>query len=92
MDGRVFFKGAAANKAGYGDLYAPPGVHEVRVYVSGAGTQKSSNTVSAEFIAKKHMTLKVELRPQPKGNGSNAPHLDSGTQVIADLKTDLFPF
>ena len=89
MNGRLYCKGTAGNKPDYDNLYVPPGVHEFRVTVSGGSVQKASNTVSAEFTAKKHMTLKVELRPQPTGTtGTLAP----ATQVLATLKTDLFPF
>jgi serine/threonine protein kinase len=89
MDGKVFFNCTAADKPD--NLYAPPGVHEFRVTVGELHTKKTSNTVSAEFIPKKRMTLKVELRPQPK-EGTNARALDPATQVIANLKTDHFPF
>jgi len=89
MDGKLFFKGPVANKAGYDNLYAPAGVHEFRVTISSAGVQKISNIVSANFVAKKHMTLKIDLRPQPTGSATS---LDPATKVVASLKTDFFPF
>jgi hypothetical protein len=45
--------------------------------------------VSAEFVAKKHLTLKAELRPQPT---DNSVALAPNTQVVATLKNDLFQF
>ena len=87
MNGKLYCKGTAGKKADYDGLYVPPGVHEFRVTVSSASLQKASSTVSAEFVAKKHLTLKVELRPQPAGP-SDA--LTPGTQVVATLKNDLF--
>jgi serine/threonine protein kinase len=89
MDGKVFFHGSAGSKPDYDNLYAPPGVHELRVTVGGSHVQKASNIVSAEFIAKKHMTLKLELRPQPK-DGVSGSQLAPSTQVIATLKSDHF--
>lgn len=89
MNGKTYLQGAAGNKADYDNLYLPPGVHELVVVVSSGGVQRTSNTVSAEFIAKKRMTLKVELRPAPKGA---AQALDPSAQVIATLKMDRFFF
>jgi len=89
MNGRLYCKGMAGKKSDYDGLYVPPGVHEFRVTVSSGRVQKTSNTVSADLVAKKHFTLKVELRPQPNGaSGALAPV----TQVVATLKTDLFQF
>ncbi len=89
MNGRLYCKGVAGKKADYDGLYVPPGVHEFRITVSSGGVQKASTTVSAEFVAKKHLTLKVELRPQPTGASAA---LTPGTQVVATLKNDLFQF
>jgi len=89
MDGKLYFKGPAANKAGFDNLYVPTGVHEFRVTIGSGGAQRVSNIVSADFVAKKHMTLKIELRPQPSGS---ATALDPATKVVASLKTDFFPF
>ena len=88
MDGKTFFKGSAANKADYDNLYVPPGLHQFRVEVSAGGVQKLSNTVSLQFVAKKHMTLKVELKPQPNATAAGSPVLDPATQVVATLKAD----
>ncbi len=89
MDGQVYFKGTAGAKKDYENLYAPPGVHEFRITIGASHAKKTSNIVSAEFIAKKRMSLKVELRPQPKG-GAKAADLDPATQLIANLKNDRF--
>ncbi len=89
MNGKLFYKGTANNKADYDNLYVPPGVHEFRITVSAGSVQKSSNTVSTELVAKKHFTLKAELRPQPT---AAAPALVPTTQVVATLKMDRFQF
>ena len=89
MNGKLYCKGTAGKKADYDGLYVPPGVHEFRVTVSSGSVQKASSTVSAEFVAKKHLTLKAELRPQPT---DNSVALAPNTQVVATLKNDLFQF
>lgn len=85
MDGKVYYKGTAGNKQDFDTLYAPPGVHELRIVVGSGAGAKTSNIVSADFVAKKRMSLKVELRPAP---ASSATTLDSATQVVATLKQD----
>jgi serine/threonine-protein kinase len=92
LDGKVYFTGPAATREDYDNLYVPPGVHEMRVVVNAGAVQQTSNTVSAEFVAKKHMTLKVELKPQPNGTAAASAPLDPSTQVIATLKADRFSF
>jgi hypothetical protein len=92
MDGKTFFRGHAASKADYDGLFVPPGVHEFRVAARAGAVQKASNTVSADFIAKKHMTLKVELRPMPNGTSATAANLNPAAQIVASLKTDFFSF
>jgi hypothetical protein len=91
MDGKTFFKGHAANKADYDGLFVPPGVHQFRIEARAGTVQKASNIVSANFIAKKHMTLKVELRPPPNGKAA-AANLNPAAQIVASLKTDFFSF
>jgi len=89
MNGKLFFKGTAGKKSEFDGLYVPPGVHEFRVTVSSGSVQRTSNTVSADLVAKKRFTLKVELRPQANAaTGALAPT----TQVVATLKSDLFQF
>jgi serine/threonine-protein kinase len=88
MDGKTLFNGAAGNKAASDNLYVPPGLHQFHVEVSAGGVEKSSNTVSFQFVAKKHVTLKVELKPQSNASVAGVPVLDPATQVIATLKAD----
>jgi serine/threonine-protein kinase len=90
MNRKTYFKGSAGDKAAYESLLVPPGVQEFRVTVRGGGVQKSSNIVSAEFLANKRMTLKVELRPPAKGASGTSLALDPAVEVIATLKADHF--
>jgi serine/threonine-protein kinase len=90
MNGKTYFKGSAGNKAEYENLFVPPGVHEFRVTVRGGGIQKASNIVSAEFLANKRMTLKLELRPPAKGSPGASPALDPAAQIVASLKAEGF--
>jgi serine/threonine-protein kinase len=92
MDGRTFYKGTAGNRADYDALYVPPGLHQFRVVVSAGSMEKMSNTTSFQFVAKKHMTLKVELKPWPNASVAGVPVLDAATQVIATLKADFSLF
>jgi serine/threonine-protein kinase len=89
MNGKIYFKGAAGDKGAYEDLFVPPGVQQFRVTARAGNVQKSSNTVSAEFVAKKRMTLRVELRPPAGGSSAS---LDPAAQLIAALKADRFFF
>ncbi|MGD0519720.1 MAG: serine/threonine-protein kinase [Terracidiphilus sp.] len=91
MGGKTYFKGSSASPSDYSNLFVPPGVHEFRVSVSSGGAQKASNIVSAEFVASKRMTLKVELRSQSNGTAP-LPVLDATTQIVATLKKDRFFF
>jgi serine/threonine-protein kinase len=90
MNGKLLLKSTAGNKADYDTIVVPPGVHEFKVMVSSGGTQKTSNTVSAEFIAKKRMVLKIEVRLQPNGASAGSAGLGAGSQVVATLKEDHF--
>jgi serine/threonine-protein kinase len=90
MNGKTYFKGSAGNKEDYENLFVPPGVHEFRVTVRGGSVQKTSSTVSAEFKANKHMTLKVELRLPSKGSSGSSPALDPAAQIVATLRGDRF--
>jgi serine/threonine-protein kinase len=92
MDGKTYFKGSISTASTYNNLYVPPGVHEFSVTVSAGGIQKKSKIVSAEFIAKKRMTLKAELRTQANGTPPVPPVLDANSQIVATLKTDRFFF
>jgi hypothetical protein len=90
MNGKTYYKGSAGNKPDYNNLFVPPGVHEFRITVSSGSVHKVSNIVSAEFLSKKHLTLKIDLRPPAKG-ATASPALDPATQVVATLKQDRFP-
>ena len=92
MDGKTFYKGTSGSKADNDTLYVPPGLHQFRVEVSAGSVEKVSNTVSFQFIAKKHVTLKVELKPQSNTSVAGVPVLDPATQVIATLKADFSLF
>ena len=92
MDGKTFYKGTAGDKADYDTLYVPPGMHQFRVAVTAGSVEKMSNAVSFQFIAKKHMTLKIELKPWPNASVAGVPVLDPATQVIATLKADFSLF
>ncbi len=92
MDGKTYFKGSILTASTYNNLYVPPGVHEFYVTVSAESIQKKSKIVSAEFVARKRMTLKVELRTQANGTAPVPPVLDANSTVVATLKTDRFFF
>jgi serine/threonine-protein kinase len=90
MNGKTYYKGSTGSNSDYGNLFVPPGVHEFRVSVRGGSVQKISNTVSAEFLAKKHLTLRAELRTAAKNSSTPSPALDPSAQVVAILKADRF--
>ncbi len=89
MDGLAYFKGKAGEKSAYSTLLVPPGEHKFRVTVTGGSVQKTSNVVSAKFVAGKKITLKVGLEPSPKGSPAV---LDPATKVIANLKSGFLFF
>jgi len=90
MNGKSFFKGTTGNSRDSENLFVPPGVHEFRVTVFAGRLQKTSNTVSAEFLANKHMTLKVELRPPASSFTAASKALGPDAQIVASLKTERF--
>jgi serine/threonine-protein kinase len=90
MDGKIYCKGTAGDKAALENLFVPPGVHEFHVIARGGGVQKASNTVGGEFKANKHMTLKAELRLPSKGSSGNSTALDPAAQIVATLRSDHF--
>jgi serine/threonine-protein kinase len=92
MDGKPYFKGSILTASTYNNLYVPPGMHEFSVTVIAGSIQKRSKIVSAEFVAKKHMTLKVELKTQGNGTPPVPPVLDGNSLIVATLKTDRFFF
>jgi eukaryotic-like serine/threonine-protein kinase len=88
MNGKLYQrKTSAGGDAPDDELFVPPGVQEFRVTVRSGAVQKSSNTVSAEFKAKKKLTLKVELRTQGAAPDSGIPQaVYPDTQVVLTLK------
>lgn len=69
------------------DLYVPPGKQQL-VVTAGAGMNiKSSNTVSTDFQAKKHYTLRVELHVQGQPASAGMPDkLYDDSQIVISLK------
>jgi predicted Ser/Thr protein kinase len=88
MNGKLYMRRSAeGNRAEFDDLYVPPGVQEFRVTAESGPVRRSSNTVSAEFKARKRHTLKIELRTQGSPPGAGTPQgLYSDTQVVLTLK------
>jgi eukaryotic-like serine/threonine-protein kinase len=88
MNGKLYMRRSAeGNKTEFDDFYVPPGVQEFRVTATNGSMQKSSNTVSIEFKAKKRHTLKLELRSQGSRPGQGVPQdLYPDTQVVLTLK------
>lgn len=66
------------------ELYVPPGVQEFRVTAKSGTVRKASNTVSAEFKAKKKLTLKIELRTP--GSSGTPQGLYPDSQLVVALK------
>ncbi|MBZ5642145.1 MAG: protein kinase [Acidobacteriia bacterium] len=88
MNGKIYLqKSGAAAFAQNGDLFVPPGVQEFRVRARSGAVEKTSNTVSAEFKAKKKSTLKIELRMNGSREGSGMPQgLYEDSQIVVTLK------
>ena len=89
MNGKLYFQktAGAATKTEDEKLFVPPGVQEFRVKASSGVVQKISNTVSAEFRAKKKNTLRIELRTQGGPDGTKMPAgLYTDTQIFIGLK------
>jgi serine/threonine-protein kinase len=90
MNGKIYFKGAAGDKAALENLFVPPGVQEFRVIARAGGAQKASNIASAEFKANKRMTLKAELRLPSKGSSASSTVLDPDAQIVTTLRANSF--
>jgi hypothetical protein len=90
MNRKVYLKAEVGDKAALENLFVPPGVQEFRITVRGGGVQKTSNIVSAEFLANKRMTLKVEFRLPAGGSSGSSPTLDPAAQIVASLKAEHF--
>ena len=88
MDGKSYLRKNGDGKFRQdGDLFVPPGVHEFRVRARSGGVEKTSNTVSTEFRARKKNTLKIELRMMGSREGSGMPEgLYPDSQIVTTLK------
>jgi len=88
MNGKLYLRRSAeGNKTEFDDFYVPPGVQEFRVTAGNGTSQKSSNTVSTEFKAKKRHTLKIELRTQGSPPAAGVPQgLYADSQIVLTLK------
>ncbi|MBZ5662262.1 MAG: protein kinase [Acidobacteriia bacterium] len=88
MNGKIYLqKTGAAAFVQNGDLFVPPGVQEFRVKAKSGAVEKASNTVSAEFKAKKKNTLKIELRMNGTREGAGMPQgLYEDSQIVLTLK------
>lgn len=86
MNDKLYYKGTYDVHPDMDKLMVPPGVQHFRVEVSCNGVVKNSNVVSAEFVAKKRVNLKVEIRPPDKPTAGANAALDPAAQVIATMK------
>ena len=88
MNGKTYLRKAdAATRVQDRDFFVPPGVQEFRVTASNGAIEKSSNTVSTEFKAKKKNTLKIELRTEGAPPGAGIPQgIYRDTQIVVNLK------
>jgi serine/threonine-protein kinase len=88
LNGKLYFhKTSAGGDAPYDELLVPPGVQEFRVTAKSGAVKKTSNTVSAEFKAKKRVTLKIELRTQGASPDAGVPQgIYPDTQIVVALK------
>ncbi len=88
MNGKVYFhRGAGTNQSAYDNYLVPPGVQEFRVVARSGAATKASNTVSANFQAKKRNTLAIELWAQGASTNQLMPQdLYPGSQLVLTLK------
>jgi len=88
MNGKVYFHRAAGDaKPEEDDLFVPPGIQEFQATAKSGANQRTSNTVSIDFKAKKRNTLSIELRLQGKDADAGTPNdLYSNSQLVVTLK------
>lgn len=85
MNGKKYLeKTSAGDHTPDVEMFVPPGVQEFRVTAKSGAVSKSSNTVSAEFKAKKKLTLKIELRTD--GADGVPQGLYPDTRIVVALK------
>ena len=87
MNGKLYFERSGRPQTIFENLFVPPGVWEFRAVVGQGATRKLSNIVSMEFKAKKHKTLRIELRGPGQTAGSPVPKdVTPDSQLILTLK------
>jgi hypothetical protein len=89
MDGKLYIRRTVAEfNKNDDDMYVPPGVHEFRVRARTGALLKISNIVSADFQAKKRLTLRVELRvpPQLRGTSPTPQQIAAASSVYVTLR------
>ena len=88
MNGKRYFqRTGAGGSAQDAELMVPPGVQEFRVTAKSGAINKASNTVSAEFKAKKRLTLRIEVRAPGVNPDQGTPGgLYGDTQIVVALK------
>jgi len=88
MNGKHYYqRTGAGGSASDDDLLVPPGVQEFRVIATSGDVKKNSNTVSAEFKAKKRFTMRIELRMPGIHPDQGVPQgLYGDTQIVVALK------
>jgi serine/threonine-protein kinase len=89
MDGKIYFhRSEAGFRQQYDDLYLPPGVHEFRVRSRVGTLLKLSNIVSADFQARRRLTLRIEVRIPPglRGAGATPQQIAAASQLYVTLR------
>ncbi|HEY6308543.1 MAG TPA: serine/threonine-protein kinase [Candidatus Angelobacter sp.] len=88
MNGKLYFhKTSAGSDAPDDEMFVPPGVQEFRVTAKQGSAKKASNTVSAEFKAKKKITMRIELRNAGMASDTGVPQgIYPDTQIVVTLK------
>jgi len=84
MNGKLYSRNTHGEKV---DLYVPPGPQQLLVTAGSGFGKKNSNTVSTDFQAKKHYTLRVELHLQGQPASAGMPDkLYDDSQIVIALK------
>ena len=88
MNGKVYLRSSSVQgNIEDSEFYVPPGVQEFRVTAKSGAVEKTSNTVSTEFAAKKRNSLKIEARSKGMPPGSGVPQgLYPDTEIVVSLK------
>jgi eukaryotic-like serine/threonine-protein kinase len=88
MNGKLYFhRTSAGSDAPDDEMFVPPGVQEFRVTAKQGSAKKASNTVSAEFKAKKKITMKIEFRNAGMASDTGIPQgIYPDTQIVVTLK------